>query len=164
MKEESRKRILDAIGRGASNDEIRSEIHGRLTDETIDALRAQKTGGDEEVNREIEAAVMDIFAGTGAGTPDGNTESGLAEGKSETPDRVEPANETPAKKPTRKMRLRVKGVDMSGLLSYYVDASAITIEADCVEIYPEDLDELQAELAKVIEKHRKMAEKGVSEK
>ena len=45
MKEESRKRILDAIGRGASNDEIRSEIHGRLTDETIDALRAQKTGG-----------------------------------------------------------------------------------------------------------------------
>lgn len=123
--------VLEAIQNGKTNDEIRDEIDGRLSDNRLNKLRAHpdirggndvKEGNREEIEREIEK----IFS------------PGL-------PAEAEPKSTA---------QLRQTGAEYKGLLGYYVDDRAITFWADGIEIDSIHLDELVEEIKEIVRIHR----------
>lgn len=126
--------VLEAIQNGKTNDEIRDEIDGRLSDNRLNKLRAHPDirGGNEvtEVDREeIDREVEKIFS------------PGL-------PAKTEPKSTA---------QLRQTGAEYKGLLGYYVDDRAVTFWADGIEIDSDQLDELVEEIKEIIRIHREFA-------
>lgn len=150
--------VLEAIQQGKTNDEIRDEIDGRLSDKRLDKLRQHPdirggTNVDEErVNdpeskkEEIDREVEKIF---GPGLPATPHQTIDARVYGEFPD----ANraENPAG------HLRQTGAEYKGLLGYYVDDRAVTFWADGVEIDSDRLDQLLEEIKEIVRIHKEFA-------
>lgn len=201
--------VLAAIQAGKTNDEIRDEIDGRLSDKRIDVLRAHPAvRGGSGVKNEIEREVEKIFspspetgaldeqapaqsqisvrAGCGLGTEQTNVTSVTQtagcdlrlredDGSCLTREqRTEPErqlngqtgaaairiNAPEEEEAVKAARLKVVGVNLEGLLNYYVDKNGITFEADFVQIEAEQIGELLEELKRVSEICGEMKEAG----
>lgn len=168
--------VLEAIQSGKTNDEIRDEIDGRLSDKRLDRLREHpnvrwgESVSSESVKAEIERGVETIFApGTSvevtekpfeisatvaaAGHKSVIEQTGLCDLRTK-----EQKTDRPAEK--HEMRLKQTGAEYKGLLGYYVDGRAVTFWADGKEIDGDQLDELIEEIKEVVRIHRHFAEKG----
>lgn len=148
--------VLEAIEQGKTNDEIRDEIDGRLSDKRLDKLRQHPNVGADDVKRdvEIEREVEKIFAPkpTMNMPDDGKIDhyvGAVSSEESTVPVLMGPKNAVGA-------RLVMVGMDVEGLLKYHVDERGVTIEADLIEIAGDLEADLIAEIREAFKIHKEM--------
>lgn len=148
--------VLEAIEQGKTNDEIRDEIDGRLSDKRLDKLRQHPNVGGDGVkcDAEIEREVEKIFAPkpTMNVPADGKIDhyvGAVSSEESTVPVLMGPKNAVGA-------RLVMVGMDVEGLLKYHVDERGVTIEADLIEIAGDLEADLIAEIREAFEIHKEM--------
>lgn len=139
--------VLEAIAAGKTNDEIRNEIDGRLSDKRIDVLRAHPLVGgagsmkneDKEISvtEEIEREVEKIFS-TGCGAAD------------EPPQEETQANAD--ENGARMLKLRTVSCEFDGVVNYTANTRGVWIGApgdNGIFVPHEELEEFLNEIAYV---------------
>lgn len=153
--------VLEAIEQGKTNDEIRDEIDGRLSDKRLDKLRQHpNVGGTDDVKRdvEIEREVEKIFAPTVkeekpvVGTGDGVCWKKINDEELVVEPLIADAEE--------KRLTTVTAINVVGIMEYFITEEDVAISSEGVRIVADELDELIAELEEVKARH-KMLKRGI---
>ena len=153
--------VLEAIEQGKTNDEIRDEIDGRLSDKRLDKLRQHpNVGGGDDVKRdvEIEREVEKIFAPTVkeekpvVGTGDGVCWQGINYEEFAAHPLVADAEE--------KRLTTVTAINVVGIMEYFITEEDVVISSEGVTVAADQLDELIAELEEVKARHA-MLKRGI---
>lgn len=153
--------VLEAIEQGKTNDEIRDEIDGRLSDKRLDKLRQHpNVGGGDDVKRdvEIEREVEKIFAPTvKEEKPVVSTGNGVCWREIEDEELVV----APLVENTEEKRLTtVTAINVVGIMEYFITEEDVVISSEGVTVAADQLDELIAELEEVKARHA-MLKRGI---
>lgn len=153
--------VLEAIEQGKTNDEIRDEIDGRLSDKRLDKLRQHpNVGGGDDVKRdvEIEREVEKIFAPTAkkekpvVGTGDGVCWYEIDDERLAVPPIIANNEE--------KRLTTITAINVVGIMEYFITEDDVAISSEGVTVAADELDELIAELEEVKARH-KMLKRGI---
>lgn len=153
--------VLEAIEQGKTNDEIRDEIDGRLSDKRLDKLRQHpNVGGSAEMkhSEEIEREVEKIFAPTVreekpvVSTGDGTCWQEIND--------EELAVHHPIADTEEKRLTTVTAINVVGIMEYFITEEDVAISSEGVRIVADELDELIAELEEVKARHA-MLKRGI---
>lgn len=152
--------VLEAIEQGKTNDEIRDEIDGRLSDKRLDKLRQHPNVGADDVKRdvEIEREVEKIFAPTVkeekpvVGTGDGVCWKEINDEELVVEPLIADAEE--------KRLTTVTAINVVGIMEYFITEEDVVISSEGVTVAADQLDELIAELEEVKARHA-MLKRGI---
>lgn len=153
--------VLEAIEQGKTNDEIRDEIDGRLSDKRLDKLRQHPNVGEgDDVKRdvEIEREVEKIFAPTVkeekpvVSTGDSVSWYEIDDERLAVPPIIADAEE--------KRLTTVTAINVVGIMEYFITEEDVAISSEGVRIAADQLDELIAELEEVKARHA-MLKRGI---
>lgn len=153
--------VLEAIEQGKTNDEIRDEIDGRLSDKRLDKLRQHpNVGGGDDVKRdaEIEREVEKIFAPT---VKEEKPVVSAGDGVSWCEIDDEELAVPPIIVNNEEKRLTtVTAINVVGIMEYFITEDDVVISSEGVTVAADDLDELIAELEEVKARHA-MLKRGI---
>lgn len=152
--------VLEAIEQGKTNDEIRDEIDGRLSDKRLDKLRKHPNVGVDDVKRdvEIEREVEKIFAPT---VKEEKSVVSTGDGVCWREIDEEELVVAPLVENTEEKRLTtVTAINVVGIMEYFITEEDVVISSEGVTVAADELDELIAELEEVKTRHA-MLKRGI---